>query len=100
MDLLKIWEDWAKKNGYTSLTQDGIIKTMVTEFCKHLESIPIVPPVKPESGDLNVGQLKQALEKYPNDYEVAIEIKKKDNTVEWLKVPKTHKYFRIVLYEE
>lgn len=100
MNLIKIWEEWAKKNGYTSLTQGGIIKTMVTEFCKHLESIPMQAVVKPESGDLNVGLLKQVLERYPNDYEVAIEIKKKDNTVEWLKTPKTHKYFRIILYEE
>lgn len=51
MELLKIWEDWAKKNGYTSLTQSGIIKTMVTEFCKHLESIPMQLPVKPANGD-------------------------------------------------
>lgn len=54
MELLKIWEEWARKNGYTSLTQDGIIKTMVTEFCKHLESIPMQLPVIQNANDIGL----------------------------------------------
>lgn len=65
MGLLKIWEDWARKNGYTPLTQDGIIKTMVTEFCKHLESIPVELPVKPEIC-VNTDKLNGSGEYYHN----------------------------------
>lgn len=61
MELLKIWEEWARKNGYTSLTQDGIIKTMVTEFCKHLESIPMQLPVGMPSETLSCEQVTELL---------------------------------------
>ena len=64
MELLKIWEDWARKNGYISLTQDGIIKTMVTEFCKHLESIPVEKRVSPTELTFTLGEVEDACNIY------------------------------------
>lgn len=65
MELIKVWEDWAKKNGYTSLTQDGIIKTMMSEFCKHLESIPMQAGVgvpKPRTESENISFIVRVLQ--------------------------------------
>lgn len=49
--------------------------------------------------NLTVKEVKEQLEKYPEDYEFAIEKEVKNGTNEWVLAPKTHRYMRFVIYE-
>lgn len=46
---------------------------------------------------ITVKELKEALEQYPDDYQLAIEKQNKDGSREWVIEPDSHKYFRIVV---
>ena len=80
----------------------GISFSEAQKIKKWLLAIQHELPVIIANGDFNmsVGEMKRLMEKYPNDYEIAVEIKRKDNSVEWLLPPHSHRYMRFNLTEK